>query len=253
MNFEYKNFDGTNNDIIEIISSDSALGLLKRSGNENIKICLPLSLSIGKFGSTTPFNRKILSEIYKNGESYDFTEDFKKLKRISAKCKKIRVWSSHLDTDEYCLLLLICYLYKDKEISAIFSEEINWDATTIGSVSEKEVSELEKREHILTKWQKENYCNVWENVVNSNQELRYMINGSVVSCDFDSFNNKIINRLKKAGKIPMFKFVADLMSNPIIPCVIYSDSIYIFLIEKLEKMGVIKSYIINDKKYIEVV
>ncbi len=253
MNFEYKNFVGINNDIIEIVSSDSAFGLLKRSGNENIKVCLPLSLSIGKLGSASPFNRNVLSKIYKNDESYDFTEDFKKLKRISANCKKIRVWSSHLDSDDYCLLLLICYLYKDKEISAIFSEEINWCATTIGSVSEKEISELEKREHILTKWQKENYCNEWENVVNSNKELRYMINGTVVSCDFDSFSSKIINRLEKVGKVPMFKFVADLMGNPIIPYIIYSDSIYIFLIERLEKRGIIKSCIINDKKYIEVV
>lgn len=30
MDFEYKNFDGNNNKIIEIVSSDSALGLLKK-------------------------------------------------------------------------------------------------------------------------------------------------------------------------------------------------------------------------------
>lgn len=34
--FEYKNFDGDNLAIIEIVSSDSELRLLKRSGNKNL-------------------------------------------------------------------------------------------------------------------------------------------------------------------------------------------------------------------------
>lgn len=251
MNFEYINFDGTNNDIIEIVSSFSALGLLKRSGNENIKICLPLSLCIGKFDSYIPFNRKVLSQYYKNENYYDFTDDFNKLKEFVNNCSKIRVWSSHLDSDDYCLLLLICYLFKDKEISAIFSEELNWGATTISAINEKEISELEKREHILTKWQKEDYCNEWKKIINDNKELRYMINGTVVSCNVDKFDEDIIDRLEKAGKIYIFKLVADLIGNPPTPYVIYSDYIYIYLIERLEKKGLIKSSIIDNKKYIE--
>ena len=244
MDFKYKNFDGTNDNIIEIVSSDSALGLLKRSGNENIKVCLPLSLCIGKL-TIKPFIRNIC------GVSYDFTDDFEKLNKIINNCKKIRVWSSHLDSDDYCLLLLICYLYKDKEISAIYSEEINWGITSIGSVSETEIPELEKREHRLPNWQKEDYYNEWENIVKSNKELRYMINGMVISCDFDSFDSKIIDRLDNTGKILISKFVADLMLNPIIPYVIYSDRVYMYLIERLEKVGKINSFIIDDKKYIE--
>lgn len=251
MFFEYKNFDGINNNIIEIVSSDSALGLLKRSGNENIKVCLPLALCIGKIDSITPFNRKVLSQYYKNENYYDFTDDFNKLKEFVNNCSKIRVWSSHLDSDDYCLLLLICYLFKDKEISVIFSEELNWGATTISAISEKEISELEKREHILTKWQKEDYCNEWEQIINDNKELRYMINGTVVSCNVDKFDEDIIDRLERAGKIYIFKLVADLMGNPIIPYVMYPDWIYIYLIERLEKIGIIKSSIIDDKKYVE--
>ena len=38
MTFDFENFDGTNSDIIEIVSSESALKLLKRSGNKNIKV-----------------------------------------------------------------------------------------------------------------------------------------------------------------------------------------------------------------------
>ena len=246
MDFKYKNFDGTNDNIIEIVSSDSALGLLKRSGNENIKVCLPLLLCIGKL-NTKPFIRNIC------GVSYDFTADFEKLNKLVNNCKKIRVWASHLDSDDYCLLLLICYLYKDKEISAIYSEEINWGITSIGSVSEIEIPKLEKREHRLPNWQKEDYYKEWENIVKSNKELRYMINGMVVSCDFDSFNSKIIDRLEETGKILISKFVADLMLNPIIPYVIYSDRVYMYLIERLEKIGKINSFIIDNKKYIELI
>ena len=209
MDFKYDSFDGINDSIIEIVSSDSALGLLKRSGNKNVKVCLPLSLCIGKLDSITPFNRKILLQYYKNNNFYDFTDVFDKLKKIVNNCTKIRVWSSHLDSDDYCLLLLICYLFQDKKICVIFSEEINWGSTTISAVSEKEISELERREHILTKWQKEDYFKEWKQIVNDNSDLRYMINGKVKSCDIDRFDNNIVERLEKIGKTYIFKLVAD--------------------------------------------
>ena len=78
MIFKNDNFDGTNNSVIEIVSSYSELNLLKRSGNENIKVALPLSLCIGKLNSDKPFDSKILSEYYKNDDSFDFTSDFEK-------------------------------------------------------------------------------------------------------------------------------------------------------------------------------
>lgn len=74
----------------------------------------------------------------------------------------------------------------------IFSEELNWGDTTISAISEKEISELEKREHILIKWQKEDYRNEWEKIINDNKKLRYMINGTVVSCNIDKFEKYIV-------------------------------------------------------------
>lgn len=251
MDYRYNNFDGVNNEIIEILSSDSELGLLKRSGNNNIKVCLPLSLCIGKFDSITPFNRTVLFQYYKKDILYDFTYDFNKLNDYVSNCKKIRVWSSHLDCDDYCLLLLICYLYHDSQISVVFSEELNWDASTLGCVSEKEIPELEMKEHLLTNWQKEEYSNEWKKIFSDNKELRYMLNGHVISCNIDFFDNDIIDRLDKKGKIYFSKFIADLMVYPIISRVIYSDWIYIYLVNRLENAGRIKSYIIDGKKYIE--
>ena len=78
-----------------------------------------------------------------------------------------------------------------------------------------------------------------------------MINGTVISCNIDRFDNEIINRLEKMGKTYIYKLVGDLMANPIIPNIMFSDWIYIYLIERLEKNKRIKSSIMDDKKYIE--
>ncbi len=245
------NFTGENKDIIEIVSSDIALRLLKNTGNNNLKVCLPLELNVGKLDSLTPYNRQFLKELYEGEKQYDFTDEFAKLKECSKNCKKIRVWTSHLDADAYCLFLLICYLFKDKEISVIFSEELDWAATSMGCIAEEEVLLLTKREHILKEYQKENHCKEWIKIVNENKELRYMINGSVISCDINEFDNDIIERVKNNKKTIKYELVADLMVNPPIPNIIYSHIIYYYLIERLEKKGIIKSTIIDNKEYLE--
>lgn len=38
-------------------------------------------------------------------------------------------------------------------------------------------------------------------IINDNKELRYMINGTAVSCNVDKFDEDIIDRLERAGKI----------------------------------------------------
>ena len=245
------NFTGENKDIIEIVSSDTALRKLKNTGNNNLKVCLPLELYIGKLDSLTPFNRPFLKKINGEEKNYNFTEVFAKLKEYAKNCQKIRVWTSHLDADDYCLFLLICYLFKDKKISAIFSEELDWAATTLSCISEKEIPNLEKREHILKEYQKEDHYKEWLNIVKENKELRYMINGTVISCDIDRFDNDIIERIKEHKKIIKYELVASLMVDPVIPYIVYSDTIYFYLIERLEKKGIIKSTIIDNKEYLE--
>lgn len=80
-----------------------------------------------------------------------------------------------------------------------------------------------------------------------------MLNGTVISSDIDRFDNNILNRLKVMGKVYIFELVANLMCNLIFPYTMYSDWIYIYLIERLEKIGLIKGYLIDDKKYIELI
>lgn len=51
-----------------------------------------------------------------------------------------------------------------------------------------------------------------------------------MSCNVDKFDEDIIDRLERAGKIYIFKLVADLMGNLIIPYAMYPEWIYIYLI-----------------------
>ena len=252
MQYEIENFEGTNNDIIEIVHDEVCYYRLKRIGNNNIKVFLPLCLSIGKLDGMDSFDRSNLHKYIKIDRSFNFKEDILKLKEIARNASKIRLWSSHLDTDDYCLLLFICYLFKDKVISVLFSDDMSSDAYTINTLADSELSTLIKKEHVLTIQEKDEYAKEWIRINNENTELRYISNGKVISCNIDYFDNQIIDRLKKMRKIYIFKLVADFMVNPIIPNVIYSDWIYIYLIERLEKIGIIKSYIVDNKKYIEV-
>ena len=91
-----------------------------------------------------------------------------------------------------------------------------------------------------------------QEVIDENSELRFMINGNIVSCNIDYFDNKMLDRLKELGEIPINQFVASLMVNPIIPRVIYSDWIYIYLINELEKKKLIKFSFKNNEKYISI-
>jgi hypothetical protein len=65
MEFELNNFKGKDNKIIEIVSSDSTYGLIEKL-NDNIKVCLPLSLNIGKLDGLKDYNRKELLKFNKD-------------------------------------------------------------------------------------------------------------------------------------------------------------------------------------------
>lgn len=258
--FEINNFEGENEKVLEIVPDISCYELLKRSGNNNLKVYLPLNLCIGRLDSVNEFNRSELKEYvkyistinagpFKHG--YNFEYEFKKLKSLN-QVDKIRVWSSHLDCDDYCLLLFICNFFGDKNISVIYSEEYNWYATTCAGLNENEIEELSKREHVLKKYEINQYKEEWEKIVKENTELRFMINGSVKSVNIDYFDNEIIERLRILGEVNIYSLIANLMINPIIPFVQYSDSIYLYLINKLIDDKHIKKIQKDDKIFVKI-
>lgn len=255
-----ENFEGENKKILEIVSDISCYKLLKRSGNNNLKVFLPLNLCIGKLDSINEFNRNELKKYVKNATNiehglfkngFDFEYEFKKLKELD-QVDKIRVWSSHLDCDDYCLLLFICNYFGDKSISVVYSEEYNWYATTCTNLTENEINELLKREHLLKKYEIDQYKEEWTKITNENTELRFMINGAVKSVNIDYFDDKIIERLKMLGEVDIYSLVANLMGNPIIPFVQYSDYIYLYLIERLIDIKLIKEIQKKDNILVKV-
>ena len=167
MYFEYKNFVGDNNSIIDIVADDSAFGLLKKSDLDTLKVCLPLSLSKGKYESITPMNRNNVLE-HDDIESYDFTSDFNKLKNIVDKNKTIRVWFSEKSIDEYRFLLLICYMFKDYNISIVDINKIDAEAFAVGCLSNNQIKDIDEITTILTDKEKDNYSNEWLEIANSN-------------------------------------------------------------------------------------
>lgn len=242
-----------NNDIIEIVSSISELNLLRKAGNKNTIVALPLELEIGKININNPFDRSNLTDYYNDSYNYDFTSIYTKLKELTKETNKVRIWSSHLNTNDYCLLLLMCSCFKNVNIGAIYSEELNWNFTTLSAISVEDIPKLETKEHILQNFEKDDYVNEWNNILKDNKELRYVIHSRVKSVDINNFDSFIINRLTSMGKVYIYKFIASLMVDSFIPLVSYSDSVWLYLINNLEKKCVIKSCIIDDKKYIEVV
>lgn len=190
------------------------------------------------------------NKLFENG--FDFKYEYNKLIEYANIATKIRIWSSHLDCDDYCLLLYLCYLLNDKNISVIYSEELDWKATTLGSVSEKELKILEQKEHILKPVEKDNFSNEWEKLIKDNTELRFMVNGKVISKDINYFDNDIVKKMEKLGRVNIHTLVAELMGNPIIPSVKYSDWIYIYLINRLINNELIEKSVENNITYVEV-
>lgn len=89
--FEAKNFEGDNKKIVEIVSNVSAYRLLKKTGNNNLKVSLPLELCIGKFDCIDDYSRIELKKYTKYANAteegpfengYNFKYEFDKLKEF---------------------------------------------------------------------------------------------------------------------------------------------------------------------------
>lgn len=215
-------------DVCEIVSSDSAINLIK-SVSINPVICLEMCLNIGKLDSLNNNKRDELKQ-YNEILKYDFNKELDEINKY----KNIRIWSSIYNADDYCLLLFLCTKFKNKSISVIYSNEFNNYATTITNLTSDDLIDFSNKEHKLKNYEKEDLCNEWKNILKNNLELRYMLNGNVESVDINYFNELILDRLKELGKVIIYKLIDNLIVNPIIPKIIFSEWIYMYLIEKLE-------------------
>ena len=156
---------------------------------------------------------------------------------------KIRIWTTHKEANSYLMFLYICnyFLEVDCDLYVLFSDELNKDFYSPSCMREQELEELTKLEHKLTKQEKQDYSNTWNQVVKVNSNMRIMEKNIVKSVSFDYYNDTILKVLKDLGEIKTIKLVARLMAN-----IYFSDIFLTYLIDRLIKKG--KIIITNKEK-----
>ena len=167
-----------NDNVLEITADYAGSGNLKRSGfARNLVLCLPLQLSYGDLKSLEQYDRSCLKKLYPKEENLSFEKEIERLKNHLSNSDRIRIWSSHKNADEYLLLLYICSLFPEKNISVVFADEYDEHDSycwSIRGMGVEEVNELVEKEHILSSLEKENYKKMFQEIVNINSELRYI-------------------------------------------------------------------------------
>ena len=171
-----------------------------------------------------------------NNDLYAFYEDFTigNIKDVDIpinidKDKTVRIWSSRNNTQEYLNFLYFCYKLPNR-ISVIFVNEYDEYVYSAGALNYKEIKELLKYEHKLTKEEKDRYKNEWIKLVNENSEIRLFQNDKIISTNYD-YLDKYIDKYYDKNHIR--RTVATVMGNDTENNL--SSDVYNFLIERKTK------------------
>lgn len=160
---------------------------------------------------------------------------------------KIRVWTSKKDIYSYLLMLYISNIMEiyNYDLYVTYSDEYNIDYISPRVMNEKELENLEKIEHKLSKNELMNNAKEWRILVKENSELRVIDNGIVNSVSISYYDEIILETLNELGKVKMINLVATLIGK-----IYVCDSLIISLIERLidENKIVIEK---NSDKYFE--
>ena len=182
-----------------------------------------------RYAAFTPLYKSSLI----NNDLYGFYQDFTigNIKDIDIpinidKDKTIRIWSSRNNTQEYLNFLYFCYKLPNR-ISVIFVNEYDEYVYSAGAFNYKEIKELLKYEHKLTKEENDKYKNEWIKLVNENSEIGLFQNGKIISTNYNYLDDYID---KYYDKNNIRRTVATLMGNDTENNL--SSDIYNFLIER---------------------
>ena len=171
----------------------------------------------------------------KNGKTKHWKK--KELNRLVKKAHILRIWSSKKDSNEYLMLLYLCsILPDDKDIYVTFADLENF--ISIGYLNGKEIEKIAKKEHKLTKEEKENYKKEWEMLVDENGDIRFFENEKIKSTNFNYLDKPILELLNETKAISCIEFVAELMVNYFLDTT--GDYEYKYLLERLIKQGKIE-------------
>lgn len=224
-----------NDNVLEITADYKGSGNLKRSGFErNLVLCLPLQLSYGDLKSLEQYYRSCLKELYPKEENFSFEKEMERLKKHLSNSDRIRVWSSHKNADEYLLLLYICSLFPEKNISVVFKDEYDYHdfyCRSIRGMGVDKINELVVKEHILSSLEKETYKKIFQEIVGINSELRYIKDEKLESVPIEYFDEEILSHLKKLGEVSDTQLIYYLMAYFIVDSDEYN--LYSYLINRM--------------------
>ena len=227
---------------IEVVSNLSSNGLLLKSSikNENI-VLLDMHLDIGDLKELKNYKRSFLKSIGYNVDVADYSNKIKFLLDNARNNKKIRIWSSHKNSNEYLTVLYICNLLEkyDAELYVVYSDEISSEAKSVGELDKEEIKNVDALERKLLKEEIIMYSKTWNSLLNDNSDIRYIsFDNTIKSCSYDYLEEKILNELKKYNEVRVGKFISNLKIDCIITEIDYSE--YPYLVERLINKGEIK-------------
>lgn len=226
--------------VIEVVSNLSSNGLLLKSGfkNDNI-ILLDMHLDMGNLKDLKKYRRSFLKNM--GYTSDDYSNKIKFLLDNVRNNKKIRIWSSHKNSNQYLMVLYICSLLEkyDVNLYVVYSDEIYSEAKSVGELDKEEIKNIDNLERKLLKKEIIMYSKIWTNLLNNNSDIRYIdFDNTIKSCSFDYLDKKILIELKKYNEIRVGKFISNLKIDCIIDEIDYSE--YPYLIERLINKDKIK-------------
>lgn len=226
--------------VIEVVSNLSSNGLLLKSGfkSDNI-ILLDMHLDMGNLKDLKKYRRSFLKNM--GYTSDDYSNKIKFLLDNVRNNKKIRIWSSHKNSNQYLMVLYICSLLEkyDVNLYVVYSDEISIGAKSIGELDKEEIKNIDNLERKLLKKEIIMYSKIWTNLLNNNSDIRYIdFDNTIKSCSFDYLDKKILIELKKYNEIRVGKFISNLKIDCIIDEIDYSE--YPYLIERLINKDKIK-------------
>ena len=227
---------------IEVVSNLSSNGLLLKSSikNENI-VLLDMHLDIGDLKDLKNYKRSFLKNIGYNVDVVDYGNKIKFLLDNVRNNKKIRIWSSHKNSNEYMTVFYICNLLEkyDAELYVVYSDEISSEAKSVGELDKEEIKNVDALERKLLKEEIIMYSKTWNSLLNDNSDIRYIsFDNTIKSCSYDYLEEKILNELKKYNEVRVGKFISNLKIDCIIDEIDYSE--YPYLIERLINKSEIK-------------
>lgn len=105
--------------------------------------------------------------------------------------KKIRIYSSKNNIQEYLSFIYLCNILKNNDIFVVFIDDFLEEANSLGNIAPDEIGEVLKYEKKLTKSEIASYKNEWKNLVKENGDIRLFKNKKVISVPFNYLDNYI--------------------------------------------------------------